>query len=48
MIYRVSSDFIGETLSTVVPLDTIQVIDKNIWEKFFLGMIMSGDTQQDW
>lgn len=28
--YRVSSDFIGETLSTVVPLDTIQVIDKNM------------------
>ncbi len=28
--YRVSSDFIGETLSTVVPLDTIQVIEKNM------------------
>ena len=28
--YRVSSDFIGETLSTVVPLDTIQVIDGNM------------------
>ena len=27
---RVSSDFIGETLSTVVPLDTIQVIDNNM------------------
>mgnify|MGYP005988259317 FL=1 len=27
---RVSSDFIGETLSTVVPLDTIQVIDDNM------------------
>ncbi|GKT37817.1 Glyceraldehyde-3-phosphate dehydrogenase, partial [Aduncisulcus paluster] len=27
---RVSSDFIGETLSTVVPLDTIQLIDKNM------------------
>ena len=27
---RVSSDFIGETLSTVVPLDTIQVIDGNM------------------
>ena len=28
--YRVSGDFIGETLSTVVPLDTIQVIDGNM------------------
>jgi glyceraldehyde 3-phosphate dehydrogenase len=28
--YRVSSDFIGETLSTVVPLDTIQVIGGNM------------------
>ena len=28
--YRVSSDFIGESLSTVVPLDTIQVIDGNM------------------
>lgn len=28
--YRVSSDFIGETLSTVVPLDTIQVIEGNM------------------
>jgi len=27
---RVSSDFIGETLSTVVPLDTIQVIDNDM------------------
>jgi len=27
---RVSSDFIGETLSTVVPLDTIQVIENNM------------------
>ena len=27
---RVSSDFIGETLSTVVPLDTIQLIDGNM------------------
>jgi glyceraldehyde 3-phosphate dehydrogenase len=27
---RVSSDFIGESLSTVVPLDTIQVIEKNM------------------
>lgn len=27
---RVSSDFIGETLSTVVPLDTIQVIEDNM------------------
>lgn len=27
---RVSSDFIGESLSTVVPLDTIQVIDGNM------------------
>ena len=27
---RVSSDFIGEELSTVVPLDTIQVIDGNM------------------
>jgi glyceraldehyde 3-phosphate dehydrogenase len=28
--YRVSSDFNGETLSTVVPLDTIQVIEGNM------------------
>jgi len=28
--YKVSSDFIGESLSTVVPLDTIQVIQKNM------------------
>ncbi|RXJ76302.1 type I glyceraldehyde-3-phosphate dehydrogenase [Arcobacter sp. F155] len=28
--YRVSSDFIGEALSTVVPLDTIQVIEGNM------------------
>lgn len=28
--YRVSSDFIGESLSTVVPLDTIQVIEGNM------------------
>ena len=28
--YRVSSDFIGETLSTVVPVDTIQVIEGNM------------------
>ena len=28
--YRVSSDFNGETLSTVVPLDTIQVIEVNM------------------
>lgn len=28
--YRVSSDFNGETLSTVVPLDTIQVIGGNM------------------
>lgn len=27
---RVSSDFIGESLSTVVPLDTIQVIENNM------------------
>ena len=27
---RVSSDFIGESLSTVVPLDTIQVIDNDM------------------
>ena len=27
---RVSSDFIGESLSTVVPLDTIQVIEENM------------------
>jgi len=27
---RVSSDFIGESLSTVVPLDTIQVIEKDM------------------
>lgn len=27
---RVSSDFIGETLSTVVPLDTIQLIDEDM------------------
>ena len=27
---RVSSDFIGESLSSVVPLDTIQVIEKNM------------------
>ncbi|MGK0255739.1 MAG: glyceraldehyde 3-phosphate dehydrogenase [Arcobacteraceae bacterium] len=27
---RVSSDFIGESLSTVVPLDTIQVVEKNM------------------
>jgi len=27
---RVSSDFIGETLSTVVPLDTIQLIDNDM------------------
>jgi len=28
--YRVSQDFVGETLSTVVPLDTIQVIGGNM------------------
>ncbi len=28
--YRVSSDFIGESLSTVVPLDTLQVIEGNM------------------
>ena len=28
--YRVSSDFNGETLSTVVPLDTIQIIEGNM------------------
>lgn len=28
--YRVSQDFVGETLSTVVPLDTIQVIGDNM------------------
>jgi glyceraldehyde 3-phosphate dehydrogenase len=28
--YRVSSDFNGETLSTVVPIDTIQVIEGNM------------------
>ena len=28
--YRVSQDFVGETLSSVVALDTIQVIDKNL------------------
>ncbi|MGM0519256.1 MAG: type I glyceraldehyde-3-phosphate dehydrogenase [Campylobacterota bacterium] len=28
--YRVSSDFIGEPLSTVVPLDTLQVIEGNM------------------
>ena len=28
--YRVSMDFVGETLSTVVPLDTIQVIGGNM------------------
>jgi glyceraldehyde 3-phosphate dehydrogenase len=28
--YRVSMDFVGEELSTVVPLDTIQVIDGNM------------------
>ncbi len=28
--YRVSMDFVGEELSTVVPLDTIQVIGKNM------------------
>ena len=28
--YRVSQDFVGETLSTVVPMDTIQVIDKKM------------------
>ncbi|GGD31225.1 glyceraldehyde-3-phosphate dehydrogenase [Malaciobacter pacificus] len=28
--YRVSSDFIGESLSTVVPVDTIQVIEGNM------------------
>jgi len=28
--YRVSQDFVGESLSTVVAMDTIQVIDKNL------------------
>ena len=28
--YRVSQDFVGESLSTVVPLDTIQVIGGNM------------------
>jgi glyceraldehyde 3-phosphate dehydrogenase len=28
--YRVSQDFVGEELSTVVPLDTIQVIGGNM------------------
>jgi glyceraldehyde 3-phosphate dehydrogenase len=28
--YRVSQDFVGESLSTVVPLDTIQVIGENM------------------
>lgn len=28
--YRVSQDFVGETLSSVVAMDTIQVIDKNL------------------
>ena len=28
--YRVSQDFVGEELSTVVAMDTIQVIDKNL------------------
>ena len=32
--YRVSSDFNGETLSTVVPLDTIQVIEGNMVNVF--------------
>ncbi|MDB4257312.1 type I glyceraldehyde-3-phosphate dehydrogenase [Arcobacteraceae bacterium] len=31
---RVSSDFIGESLSTVVPLDTIQVVEKNMVKVF--------------
>jgi len=31
---RVSSDFIGESLSTVVPLDTIQVIDNDMVKVF--------------
>ena len=42
--YRVSQDFVGEELSTVVAMDTIQVID-NISLKSSLGMTTSGVTQ---
>jgi glyceraldehyde 3-phosphate dehydrogenase len=41
--FRVSQDFVGESLGTVVVMDTIQVIDETL-SKYFHGMTMSGDT----